>query len=68
MPCVLVREGMGVAIVPESTLPEDKRGLRVLSLTQPIYRRFGLVPATATPVLKLVETFWQHVANHKTPP
>ncbi|NYT72214.1 LysR family transcriptional regulator [Halomonas sp. ATBC28] len=66
--CVLVREGMGVAIVPESTLPEDKRGLRVLSLTQPIYRRFGLVPATATPVLKLVETFWQHVANHKTPP
>ena len=38
----LVREGVGVALVPEPTLPEDRRGLRVLRLAQPLYRRFGL--------------------------
>ena len=65
--CALVREGMGVAIVPASILPDDQRGLRVLSLTPPIYRRFGLVAAPASPVLKLVEVFWQHVINHKSP-
>ncbi|MGP9766650.1 LysR family transcriptional regulator [Halomonas sp. AOP13-D3-9] len=65
--CALVREGMGLAIVPESTLPKDLRGLRVLSLTQPIYRRFGLVAAPASPVLKLVEAFWQHVTSHQSP-
>ncbi|MFS2026916.1 hypothetical protein [Massilia sp. CT11-137] len=32
--CMLVREGMGVALVPESTLPEDRRGLRVMQLTR----------------------------------
>ncbi|MFT4191024.1 MAG: LysR family transcriptional regulator, partial [Comamonas sp.] len=30
--CVLVREGMGVALVPESTLPDEQRGLRVMPL------------------------------------
>ncbi|HFZ2532430.1 TPA: LysR family transcriptional regulator substrate-binding protein [Pseudomonas aeruginosa] len=41
--CVLVREGMGVALVPESTLPEEQRGLRVMSLVPVIHREFGLV-------------------------
>lgn len=41
--CVLVREGMGVALVPESTLPDEQRGLRVIPLNPPIYRAFGLV-------------------------
>ena len=43
----LVREGMGVALVPESTLPDDCRGVRVLALAAPIYRDFGLVCAPA---------------------
>ncbi|MER0784312.1 LysR family transcriptional regulator [Pseudomonas aeruginosa] len=41
--CVLVREGMGVALVPESTLPEEQRGLRVMSLLPTVHREFGLV-------------------------
>ena len=32
----LVREGMGVALVPESTLPDDCRGVRVLALAAPV--------------------------------
>lgn len=45
--CVLVREGMGVALVPESALPEDRRGLRVMQLAEPIQRVFGLVCSRA---------------------
>lgn len=41
--CVLVREGMGVSLVPESTLPADRHGLRVLPITPGIRRVFGLV-------------------------
>ncbi|WP_159725993.1 LysR family transcriptional regulator [Methylosinus sp. Ce-a6] len=42
----LVREGVGVSVVPESTLPENRRGLRVARLDPPLYRRFGLMAAT----------------------
>ncbi|MSE19652.1 LysR family transcriptional regulator, partial [Pantoea agglomerans] len=28
--CMLVREGMGVALVPESALPAERRGLSVM--------------------------------------
>jgi len=41
--CKLVGEGMGVALVPESALPEELRGLCVVPLTPSIYREFGLV-------------------------
>lgn len=39
----LVREGVGVTLVPEPTLPEDQRGLRMLRLAEPLYRQFGLL-------------------------
>lgn len=39
---VLVREGVGVSLVPALTLPENRRGLRVLRLAAPLYRSFGL--------------------------
>lgn len=45
--CMLVREDMGVAIVPESALPEDRRGLRMLPLTPTIHREFALVCSSA---------------------
>jgi DNA-binding transcriptional LysR family regulator len=46
----LVREGMGVSVVPESTLPASAPGMRVLTLAEPVYREFGLVSsAAATP-------------------
>lgn len=41
----LVREGVGVGIVPESTLPERRKGLRVARLDPPLSRRFGLLSA-----------------------
>lgn len=41
----LVREGVGVGIVPESTLPEKRKGLRVARLDPPLFRQFGLVVA-----------------------
>lgn len=45
--CVLVKDGLGVALVPESTLPKDTRGLRILPLNPGIYRTFGLVYSTS---------------------
>lgn len=45
--CMLVREGMGVALVPASTLPEEQRGLRVMPLSPAIHRNFGLVCSQA---------------------
>lgn len=59
----LVREGMGVALVPESTLPAERQGVRVLQLEAPIYRDFALVcscagaasPAVAV-LLELIRT------------
>ncbi|MRW90780.1 LysR family transcriptional regulator [Duganella sp. FT80W] len=44
---VLVREGLGVSVIPESALPEDRRGLRVMQLQPPAYREFGLVCSEA---------------------
>ena len=43
----LVREGVGVGLVPESTLPEKRRGLRTMRLDPPIFRRFGLMASPA---------------------
>lgn len=39
----LVREGVGVGIVPESTLSEKRKGLRIARIDPPLFRRFGLM-------------------------
>lgn len=39
----LVREGIGVTLVPEMTLPALRQGLRVMPLSVPIHREFSLV-------------------------
>ncbi|MGK3194273.1 LysR family transcriptional regulator [Enterobacter soli] len=41
--CLLAGEGLGVALVPESALPETLRGLCVVPLAPALYREFGLV-------------------------
>lgn len=41
--CMLVREGMGVTLIPESALPAELRGLCVLPVTPSIHREFCLV-------------------------
>ena len=39
----LVREGVGVTLVPEMALPAQRDGLRVMPLSVPLYREFALV-------------------------
>jgi DNA-binding transcriptional LysR family regulator len=55
----LVREGLGVTLVPALTLPDNRRGLRVLRLAAPQYRSFGLAAsqhaAESAPVQALFE-------------
>ncbi|MDD1014942.1 LysR family transcriptional regulator [Pseudomonas rubra] len=57
----LVGEGMGVSIVPASTLPEDLRSLRVYDLDPPIYRRFGLVGSSADQPSPATQALLRHV-------
>lgn len=57
----LVGEGMGVSIVPASTLPKDPRAMRVYDLHPPIYRRFGLVSASANPPSPAAQALLKHV-------
>lgn len=45
----LVREQVGVTLVPQTTLPENRQGLRVLPLNVPIERCFALVPGPGQP-------------------
>ncbi|KAF1030054.1 MAG: HTH-type transcriptional regulator CynR [Pseudomonas sp.] len=46
----LVREGVGVALVPETALPARRQGLRVMPLATPVWREFALVTSrTRTP-------------------
>ncbi|WP_425531591.1 LysR family transcriptional regulator substrate-binding protein [Chromohalobacter nigrandesensis] len=61
--CALVREGMGIAVVPESMLPADRKGLRVLPFAPSIDRRFGLVAPNSLATNLPLNTFWQHVAK-----
>jgi DNA-binding transcriptional LysR family regulator len=43
----MVREDVGVSLVPESTLPEKRKGLRTVQLDPPLCRRFGLMASPA---------------------
>ena len=53
----LVRERLGVTLVPRSTLPEQRQGLRVLPLSIPVERVFALVPAQGGEPGALVRAF-----------
>ncbi|MGY2376676.1 LysR family transcriptional regulator [Pseudomonas sp. SDO524_S393] len=45
----LVREGVGVTLVPELALPSQRDGLRVMPLTEPLHREFALVGSPSRP-------------------
>ncbi|MES2938538.1 MAG: LysR family transcriptional regulator [Pseudomonadota bacterium] len=62
----LVRENMGVTLVPRLTLPQDLRGLRVLSLAKPLYRFFGLACSQAGARSRAVATFLDAVRSAGT--
>lgn len=59
--CALVREGMGVALVPESTLPIDMQHLRALPLAPAIQREFGVVRSAAGKQSAAVGALWDHI-------
>lgn len=60
---LLVREGMGVALVPESTLPLETPGIRVFHLESPIVRDFGLVCSGIGTHSRAVKVFLDFVEN-----
>lgn len=59
--CMLVREGMGVALVPESALPTELRGLRVVPVTPAIHRKFGLVCSSSGKASEATQAFLKGV-------
>ncbi len=66
----LIREGVGVSVVPASTLPENQRGFRVFELERPIYREFGLVCSDAgrnTPAVRALFDQLRRAALHNKP-
>ncbi|MCE4054309.1 LysR family transcriptional regulator [Pseudomonas sp. Au-Pse12] len=53
----LVRERLGVTLVPQSTLPAHREGLRVLALSSAVEREFALVVAPGRESNALVQAF-----------
>lgn len=62
----LIREGMGLSLVPESMLPVARQGLRVLHLATPIYREFGLVCSDAGRVSPAVQAFFDQLRRTRS--
>jgi len=59
----LVREGVGVTLVPEMTLPAQRQGLRVMPLTVPVHREFALVGSATRPPSDAVNALLQMLAD-----
>lgn len=59
----LVRENIGVTLVPEMTLPKQLQGLRVMSLKPRIDREFALVVAPGKPPSAAVEALLTMLAT-----
>ncbi|CAI0753257.1 LysR family transcriptional regulator [Serratia quinivorans] len=62
----LVREGVGVSLIPASVIPTDTPGLCALPLSAPLYRHFGLVcslsGASSAPVQALLQYLQDRLA------
>ncbi|MFC6338459.1 LysR family transcriptional regulator [Pseudomonas sp. CCM 7891] len=59
----LVREGVGVTLVPEMTLPAQRQGLRVMALACPVHREFALVTSRTREPSAAVNALLQMMAN-----
>lgn len=59
----LVREGVGVTLVPEMTLPAQRQGLRVMPLTVPVHREFALVGSATRAPSAAVNALLQMLAD-----
>lgn len=60
----LVREGVGVGIVPESTLPEKRKGLRIAKIDPPMSRHFGLMVAPGRELSRTASLLFEMVRNN----
>ncbi|MGY1922475.1 LysR family transcriptional regulator [Pseudomonas tolaasii] len=59
----LVREGVGVTLVPEMALPTQRNGLRVMPLTEPLHREFALVGSQTRPPSAAVNALLKMLAD-----
>ncbi|MCS4248926.1 MULTISPECIES: LysR family transcriptional regulator [unclassified Pseudomonas] len=59
----LVREGVGVTLVPEMALPAQRNGLRVMPLTVPMHREFALVGSPTRPASAAVSALLKMLAD-----
>lgn len=59
----LVREGVGVTLVPEMTLPARRQGLRVMPLTLAVQREFALVTSRTREPSPAVNALLQMLAD-----
>jgi DNA-binding transcriptional LysR family regulator len=59
----LIREGVGAGIVPESTLPEKRNGLRVARLDPPLHRSFGLLTAPGRSPSRAARVFMEQARS-----
>jgi DNA-binding transcriptional LysR family regulator len=62
----LIREGMGLSLVPESMLPAARQGLRVLNVATPMYREFGLVCSEAGRLSPTVHAFFDQLRRTRS--
>ncbi|WP_233830281.1 LysR family transcriptional regulator [Paraburkholderia sp. ZP32-5] len=63
----LIRDGVGLSVVPESMLPGNQQGLRIFRLDRPIYREFGLISAEAARGAPVVQAFFEHIRKSMLP-
>ena len=59
----LVREGVGVTLVPEMALPAQRNGLRIMPLTVPLHREFALVGSPTRPASAAVTALLKMLAD-----
>jgi DNA-binding transcriptional LysR family regulator len=62
----LVREGAGISLVPESTLPDQRRGLQTVSLDPPLFRRFGVRMSPARVLSQAAARFFDVAARQRS--
>ncbi|MCK7415833.1 LysR family transcriptional regulator [Enterobacter cloacae] len=63
--CLLVREGMGVALIPESALPGELRGLCIVPVTPSLCREFGVVCSQGGKSSRATQTLFEGLSKMK---
>ncbi|MHB1605456.1 MAG: LysR family transcriptional regulator [Acidobacteriaceae bacterium] len=56
----MVREGVGIALVPSLAIPEERAGLVVRSLEEPLFRTLLLATCSVSNLNPAGKAFWDH--------